>query len=544
MFFIFPGGESSNIEPPPAAGQRDHHIDQVIRSYGTRSRGISSAGANISSNKTLAAFRHPLYSDDEGIDDPMDVVNSQERDMLEEVEEDPNQVDQERDMLEEVEEDPNQADPQEGVIGEGVAGNSRANPYEGFEDIMAEAEEEMFRDLGQVLNANLFKNLKDKMHWESVPPWDWKSYDFYSYRPIPEWSGSSDPLILNVNSLPSPVEYYHRFMDKEICKYVVDQSNLYSVQQDVNKPLNLTMSEFERYVGICMFMSIVKLPRTRYYWKNEIHFSEITDYMSRRRWEVIKTNLHFANNRLIPEIIPPNFDKLFKIRPFVDMVNLNFNKLDMTENLSVDEMMIPYCGTRGPRVYVKGKPNPWGFKAFVLADSFGIVYNMLFSVGSCPRNPGLQDLGSTGNIVLKLCSLIPSNLSHKVTMDNYFTSVPLFHLLLSRGIHSMGTLRMDRAHGLNVIEDKDLMAEGKSAFREYRGSFDNGDHDMRVVRWSDNKVISLIYTYGSAYPMKTCQRWDRSSTPAKKVTVDCPGIVQVYNTNSTYFMHWRRRTFP
>ncbi|CAL4190448.1 unnamed protein product, partial [Meganyctiphanes norvegica] len=29
MFFIFPGGESSNIESPPAAGQRDHHIDQV-----------------------------------------------------------------------------------------------------------------------------------------------------------------------------------------------------------------------------------------------------------------------------------------------------------------------------------------------------------------------------------------------------------------------------------------------------------------------------------------------------------------------------------
>ena len=81
---------------------------------------------------------------------------------------------------------------------------------------------------------------------------------------------------------------------------------------------------------------------------------------------------------------------------------------------------------------------------------------MLVSVGSCPHNPGLQDIGSTGNTVLKLCSIIPSNLFHKVTMDNYFTSLPLFDILLDRGIQSMGTLRLGRAHGLDVIEDKDL----------------------------------------------------------------------------------------
>ena len=42
------------------------------------------------------------------------------------------------------------------------------------------------------------------------------------------------------------------------------------------------------------------------------------------------------------------------------MVNLNFNRLVMTENLSMDEMMIPYCGNREQRVYGKGKPAPWG----------------------------------------------------------------------------------------------------------------------------------------------------------------------------------------
>ena len=106
----------------------------------------------------------------------------------------------------------------------------------------------------------------------------------------------------------------------------------------------------------------------------------------------------------------------------------------MSESLSIDEEMIPYSGKMGPRYYVKGNPNPWGFKAWVLADTTGIVYNLDICVGSTPRQIGYPDIGSTGNLVLKMASLIPNDMNYKLYMDNYFSTMALFYELLTRDI--------------------------------------------------------------------------------------------------------------
>jgi hypothetical protein len=37
------------------------------------------------------------------------------------------------------------------------------------------------------------------------------------------------------------------------------------------------------------------------------------------------------------------------------------------KHLSVDEQMIPFCGTTSLKQYVKNRPNPEGIKNFVLA---------------------------------------------------------------------------------------------------------------------------------------------------------------------------------
>jgi len=40
------------------------------------------------------------------------------------------------------------------------------------------------------------------------------------------------------------------------------QSNLYSVQIDPEKPLELTVDELERFLGVVFFMSIISLPNS------------------------------------------------------------------------------------------------------------------------------------------------------------------------------------------------------------------------------------------------------------------------------------------
>ena len=96
-------------------------------------------------------------------------------------------------------------------------------------------------------------------------------------------------------------------------------------------------------------MSLVKLPRTRYYWHGDLQMTSVSDYMSSRKWEIIKSNIHFVDNEKALDKWDPNYDKIFKVRPLVERINTKFNRIPLTENLCIDEQMVPYSGTRGPR---------------------------------------------------------------------------------------------------------------------------------------------------------------------------------------------------
>ena len=59
-----------------------------------------------------------------------------------------------------------------------------------------------------------------------------------------------------------------------------------------------------------------------------------------------------------------------KIQPFLDLICPAFEAaFTPGRQISVDESVITFKGRVSFRQYLKGKPNPWGIKAFVLADS-------------------------------------------------------------------------------------------------------------------------------------------------------------------------------
>ncbi|XP_066970073.1 piggyBac transposable element-derived protein 3-like [Macrobrachium rosenbergii] len=66
-------------------------------------------------------------------------------------------------------------------------------------------------------------------------------------------------------SVRSPIEYFEELLDNTMKKLLVEESNKYAMQNDPNKPLNLTMDEFEKFIGMLYIMSIVKIPRARLY---------------------------------------------------------------------------------------------------------------------------------------------------------------------------------------------------------------------------------------------------------------------------------------
>ena len=277
---------------------------------------------------------------------------------------------------------------------------------------------------------------------------------------------------------------------------------------------------------------MLKVPHNRYYWSSDIQIPAVSEYMLCRRWETIKSNLHFSDNEKAIPKSQDGYDKLYKIRSFIDLLNNRFNKVELPEHLSVDEQMIPYCGKNGPWMYVKGKPNPWGFKVWALASTCGFIHNVDFCVTATPAQEVYCDLCSISNLVLKLASIIPSDANYKISMDSLFTGVPLFFELRKRGIHCLGTVQLPRASGLKkVVSNECDLIRNKHSYKEYDGKLDNKGEGLRVIRWNDNKVVNIMTTFGSALPLGTCQRWDREVNANRKVTVPCPGLISYYNKN-------------
>ncbi|XP_018019163.1 uncharacterized protein LOC108675646 [Hyalella azteca] len=98
-----------------------------------------------------------------------------------------------------------------------------------------------------------------------------------------------------------PYEYFKSFITDSFLELVVEQSNLYSVQKNVNKPLGLTKNELEQWIGLVMYFSIMKVSDTRMHWCRKLHDFMVVapTVISRNRFEAIKTHFHISDNSKI-----------------------------------------------------------------------------------------------------------------------------------------------------------------------------------------------------------------------------------------------------
>ena len=51
---------------------------------------------------------------------------------------------------------------------------------------------------------------------------------------------------------------------------MVEESNKYSLQIDITKPLNLSKAKLEQVIEILFLMSIMKMPGTQDYWERSL----------------------------------------------------------------------------------------------------------------------------------------------------------------------------------------------------------------------------------------------------------------------------------
>ena len=161
--------------------------------------------------------------------------------------------------------------------------------------------------------------------------------------------------------------------------------------------------EVNPFLAIILTMGIIGYPRVRLvstvtshllpdnlhtnrdYWSTKWPFNTgiFSSIMSGRRFELLLSYLHLNDNEKQPTRESSNYDKLYKVRPFLDTLVSNFRMAYTPhQNLSVDESIISYKGRLSWIQYMPNKPTKWGMKAWCLADSInGYIWNLKIYTG-------------------------------------------------------------------------------------------------------------------------------------------------------------------
>ncbi|XP_049964512.1 piggyBac transposable element-derived protein 3-like [Schistocerca serialis cubense] len=225
----------------------------------------------------------------------------------------------------------------------------------------------------------------------------------------------------------TPLQYFRTMCSDDIIQKLVDQCNLYCTQK-TSASLDTNVREIEKYIRINTLAGVVKMLSYRIYWAEATIFSPIADPMPRNRFDKLRNYLHVNDNTKMKQREDPDYDKLFRERPFVEKIKQGFSIIEPEEYHSVDELIMPFKGHSSLKHYVKSKPQKWGINVFARAGDSEIVYDFEIyrGKGTVHNDTGL---GISGDIVIRLVEGLPKYKNFKVFTDNRFTSYNLISAL-------------------------------------------------------------------------------------------------------------------
>jgi len=113
-------------------------------------------------------------------------------------------------------------------------------------------------------------------------------------------------------------------------------------------------------------MGMDKMPTIGHYWRNTTLFSSnIPQYMSKNRFELLLSVLHFSDNNTAT-----SNNRLYKIQPLIDLLVYKFNEaLIPNDSMCIDESMVPFSGRLLFRQYNASKRHRCGIKFFKLCTT-------------------------------------------------------------------------------------------------------------------------------------------------------------------------------
>lgn len=177
--------------------------------------------------------------------------------------------------------------------------------------------------------------------------------------------------------------------------------------------------------------------------------------MSEKRFHQLYQAIRFDDRRTRHE--RKQTDNLAPIRGvFEKFVERCIASYTPGEYCTIDEMLEGFRGRCKFRQYIRSKPDKYGIKIYALVDSRTFfTVNMEIYAGKQPKNSPYELDNSAAAVVERLIKPIDKS-ARNITMDNYFTSIPLANDLFAHHKTTIvGTIRKNKAQlPANFLEIK------------------------------------------------------------------------------------------
>ncbi|XP_058789674.1 piggyBac transposable element-derived protein 3-like [Phymastichus coffea] len=290
---------------------------------------------------------------------------------------------------------------------------------------------------------------------------------------------------------------------------------------DTNKIKNdvpVTADEIKKFIGVNIMIGVKHLLSYRDSWPSnpQLNDAYISSSMPVKRFSFLLSNLHLNDQTKEPKKGEVNFDKLYKIRPFIDRISETYMQYyDPTREQSIDESMVKFKSRNTMKQYMPQKPIKQGYKIWVRSDMNGYVCEFQIYTGKI-NNVTKKNLGE--RVIMSLSQTL-KNKNYHIYFDNYFTSTNLMITLLKDGISACGTIRKDDLPK-NQGKDKDM----KMGDNQYRPS----NEGIRYLKWLDKKPVHFLSNFHDPSDLSEVERRQKDGSLK---TIACPQIAKDYNAH-------------
>lgn len=137
-------------------------------------------------------------------------------------------------------------------------------------------------------------------------------------------------------------------------------------------------NEIMTFLGMNILMGIKRDPSYRDYWSTclDLHDDYLSSLMTVNRFGWLLSSLHLNDNSVMAKRGETDYDKLYKVQPFLKKIKGNFQKYYLPHKIiAVDESMIKSKGRSSLKQYMPKKPIKRGYKVWSLADKHGYLWN-------------------------------------------------------------------------------------------------------------------------------------------------------------------------